>query len=300
MDRGDAGIRASEAALRFYLGCAVWGYKGWNGRLFPEKTKPSECLSLYSRHFKAVEGNTTFYGVPDRETVMRWAQQTPREFRFCMKLPRFITHRGLFVDVQRAIADAHAFVELIQTGLDGRAGPFFLQLPPQFDPSMLDALRTFLEAFPRDSARLLVEVRHPLFFQAHHHGRLVDLLIRFGVGRVLLDSRPMYEGEGYAPMLLDQKKPNLPLFAEVTAAFSLVRFVSHPEAGINRPYFEEWTGLCAEFLKRGTEIFFFMHCPEETFSPDNAALFHQMLMQSGLSVHPLPWSRPQRDQLRLF
>lgn len=299
MHRENAGRGSLPEGSSFYLGCAVWGYKGWIGRLFPHGTKPSECLTLYSRHMKAVEGNTTFYGVPDRETIARWAQQTPPEFRFCMKLPRWITHQGLFENIPKAILDARSFVEQMKA-LEGRAGPYFLQLPPQYDPSRLDELRVFLEAFPRDEARLLVEVRHKAFFQAPYHGRLLDLLIRLGIGRVLLDSRPMYEGEGYAPMILDPRKPNLPLCPEVTAPFSLVRFVSHPEAPINRPYFEHWVKLCAEFLRQGSTVFFFMHCPEETFSPDNAAIFHRMLLEAKLPVPALPWCSPKNDQLKLF
>lgn len=291
-------MRLAEAGPgAFYLGCAVWGFRGWLGRLFPQKTKPSEFLELYGRHFKAVEGNTTFYGVPERETIAGWAQQTPSDFRFCMKLPRSISHRGC---IAQGVADARSFVERIQASLEERAGPFFIQLPPQYDPSMLEDLRSFLEGFPRDMARLCVEVRHRAWFEAPSRDRLLDVLIRLGVGRVVLDSRPMYEGEGYAPMLVDEKKPNVPLCAEVTAPFSLVRFVSHPDASRNVPYFKEWVSLCGDWLKRGTSVFFFMHCPEETFSPDNAALFHQMLATAGVPIDSLPWMPHKQDQLRLF
>jgi hypothetical protein len=46
---------------RFYLGCAVWGYKDWVGELFPPGSRQAGFLSLYSRRLTTVEGNTTFY-----------------------------------------------------------------------------------------------------------------------------------------------------------------------------------------------------------------------------------------------
>ncbi|MBD2020543.1 DUF72 domain-containing protein, partial [Leptolyngbya sp. FACHB-36] len=81
--------------MNLRIGCAVWAYKGWLGDLFPTGSRPSEFLHLYSRRFTTVEGNTTFYSVPDAETVKRWAAETPAGFEFCLKLPKALTHGGL-------------------------------------------------------------------------------------------------------------------------------------------------------------------------------------------------------------
>ena len=51
---------------KFYLGCAVWGYKEWVGELFPPGSKSTDFLSLYSRRLTTTEGNTTFYATPLR------------------------------------------------------------------------------------------------------------------------------------------------------------------------------------------------------------------------------------------
>ncbi|MFB8787738.1 MAG: DUF72 domain-containing protein [Potamolinea sp.] len=61
--------------MSFLIGCAVWGHKSWVGELYPKKTKAADFLKLYSQRFTTVEGNTTFYAVPDAETVKHWVSQ---------------------------------------------------------------------------------------------------------------------------------------------------------------------------------------------------------------------------------
>lgn len=72
---------------QFWLGCAVWSYKGWVGDFYPTGSRPRDFLSLYSERLNAVEGNTTFYAVPDEKTVHKWVSQTPAIFKFCPKFP---------------------------------------------------------------------------------------------------------------------------------------------------------------------------------------------------------------------
>ena len=50
--------------MPLYLGCPVWGLKGWVGNFFPAGAKQRDFLALYSRRLNAVEGNTTFYVIP--------------------------------------------------------------------------------------------------------------------------------------------------------------------------------------------------------------------------------------------
>ncbi len=65
--------------MNFFIGCAVWAYKGWVGELYPQGTRTADFLHLYSRRFTTVEGNTTFYAVPNQETVTRWGAENYRE-----------------------------------------------------------------------------------------------------------------------------------------------------------------------------------------------------------------------------
>src|SRR5215469_7057594 len=137
----------------------MWGYKEWVGNFFPAHTPSSDFLRLYSRRLNVVEGNTTFYAVPNAETIARWRAETPPEFRFCPKIPRAISHGP---DLEGTRASTLEFIERMR-GLGERLGPIFLQLPPQFGPEQLGQLQKWLEAWPSQT-RLAVEVRHPAFF----------------------------------------------------------------------------------------------------------------------------------------
>lgn len=282
----------------FYLGCAVWSFKDWIGEFYPPNSKSANFLRLYSQRLTAVEGNTTFYAVPDRKTVARWAEETPAGFQFCPKLPRDITHQRA---LRPAIPNALQFLELMQ-GLGDRLGPIFAQLPPHYGPAQFDDLFTFLRAWPHHESPLALEVRHPEWFTEPHSSRLNTMLEQLRVGRVLLDTRPIYDAPDDPQISSERKKPKLPLQPIVSAPFSLVRFISHPQREWNHVYLQEWSTRVHLWLGQGTRVYFFMHCPVEAHSPGTARFFQHLLEQDGAAVPPLPWDalpvRPQ--QLKLF
>src|SRR5579859_5198037 len=111
-------MRGERGEFVFFIGCPMWGYKDWVGRLFPARTLASEFLRLYSRRLTTVEGNTVFYALPSAETVSRWAQETPDTFRFCPKVLRSISHE---VGLGARKAETLAFVARMR-GLGTRLG----------------------------------------------------------------------------------------------------------------------------------------------------------------------------------
>ncbi|PMB18288.1 hypothetical protein CEN40_22575 [Fischerella thermalis CCMEE 5205] len=271
--------------MSFFIGCAVWAYKGWVGELFPPGTRPADFLHLYSRRFTTVEGNTTFYAIPNQETVARWATDTPPGFEFCLKLPRHITHNQ---QLQPYIPDALKFIEVMRP-LGKRLGPIFAQLPPSYAPTLLDDLTAFLSAWPHTEIPLALEVRHRDWFKEPHASNLKALLEKLGVGRVLLDSRPIYTGDDDPQLQLERRKPKLPVQFSITAPFSLIRFISHPNLELNQPFMAEWVTQIQQWLQQGKRIYFFVHCPLEERSPNTARHFQKLLEQNGVKVPPLPW-----------
>lgn len=187
-------------------------------------------------------------------------------------------------------------------GLGDRLGPIFAQLPPHYGPRQFDDLFTFLSAWPRQEVPLALEVRHPDWFKEPIASMLNERLQQFGVGRVLLDTRPIYEGADDLQIGSERQKPKLPLQPAVTAPFSLVRFISHPEREFNQSYLQEWAERVSHWLQQGTHVYFFVHCPIEAQSPGTARLFHQLLEQRGTAVLPLPWNAfdEKPKQLDLF
>jgi uncharacterized protein YecE (DUF72 family) len=284
--------------VRFFLGCAVWAYKGWVGEFYPQGTRPNDFLQLYSRRFTTVEGNTTFYAVPKPENVTRWKTETPANFQFCLKLPRDITHNG---KLQPYIGSALDFLEKMRL-LDNRLGPVFAQLPPSYSPDLIDDLTIFLQAWQQTQVPLALEVRHPNWFKKPYSDNLNELLTKIGVGRVLLDSRPIYIGDDNPQLQSERRKPKLPVEFCTTASFSLIRFISHPDLSINQPFMTEWVNYIKQCLQQGKVIYFFVHCPIEEKSPTNARYFQSLLEQAGAEIPPLPWNQVESSphQLNLW
>ncbi len=280
------------------IGCAVWSYPGWMGEVYPPKTPAVEFLRVYSNFFPAVEGNTTFYAIPDRSTINRWIAQTPAGFRFCLKFPRSITHDGLLLP---QILSAQAFITQMQE-LGERLGVMFIQLPPNYAPDKLADLTTFLTALPRQGVDLAVEVRHLDWFKSPHQERLTELLVKLGVGRVILDTRAIYAADPSLGAIVQCKKPQVPLALSLTAPFTLIRYVSHPVRSANQVWLEDWANQLRSWLDLNTQIYLFVHCPIEARSPINARYLHEIFTRSGISLLPLP-PNPTADlpvQLSLF
>ncbi|HEY9689436.1 MAG TPA: DUF72 domain-containing protein, partial [Coleofasciculaceae cyanobacterium] len=166
-------------------------------------------------------------------------------------------------------------------------------------PTMAEDLRHFLAEWRRSTdAALALEVRHRDWFLPLWRDRLNGWLRELGVGRVVLDTRPIYRGLDLAtedPQRLSQRrKPDLPLHACVTADFAIVRLISHPEAARNEPYLQEWRDRVLRWLDRGVQVYFFVHCPIEDHSPHTARVFQALLEAATVpaveAIAPLPWN----------
>jgi len=284
--------------MNFSIGCAVWGHKSWVGELYPKGSKAAEFLKLYCQCFTIVEGNTTFYAVPNQDTIKQWASQMPPGFELCPKLPRQLTHNGF---LQPSIPGALEFFEQMQL-LGKHLGPIFAQLPPNYSPSLLEDLATFLEALSRNKVPLALEVRHADWFKEPHASNLSALLQRLDIGRVILDTRPAYTKSASFLEPVEPRKPKVPVQPLVTAPFTMVRFISHPDPEVNQPFMEQWVSWVDQWLRLGKRIYFFVHCPIEMYSPGNARYFQQLLEKHNIPVPVLPGNSLDTSpiQLNLF
>jgi uncharacterized protein YecE (DUF72 family) len=80
-------VTATPASLSgAYVGTSGWSYPSWRPDFYPVGTKPDEFLHHYAERFTTVELNTTGYRLPREELFERWADQTPKGFRFAPKL----------------------------------------------------------------------------------------------------------------------------------------------------------------------------------------------------------------------
>ena len=64
---------------------------------------------------------------------------------------------------------------------------------------------------PCGEVKFALEVRHLDWFREPYATQLTTLLQQLGIGRVLLDSRPIYSGADDPQLQSERKKPKLPL-----------------------------------------------------------------------------------------
>ncbi len=275
--------------LPYRLGLPAWAYPGWRGRYFPSD---QPMLTSYAQVFNTVEGNTSFYRTPVEQTVDSWrAALSALDLEICFKLPRTVTHER-YTDP----AELRAFLDAIEP-LDGHLGPLLVQFPATIGELELPAVETLLEQLPR-GRRAVIEVRHPNLFAKPE--LLEPLLDRYHLGRVVLDARPIFEGDRSHPDVLSalHAKPDLPVLPTVYHELSFVRLVLHPDLDSNAAYLGEWAERCAESISAGHATYMMIHCPNNLHCPPLAAQFHELLRERLPDLQALPaWPVPQQGQL---
>jgi len=85
--------------VTIHLGTQGWNYDAWVGPFYPDGTRAADFLTLYARAFDTVEVDSTFYAIPPERTVRGWAERTPANFRFALKLPQEMSHERRLRDV---------------------------------------------------------------------------------------------------------------------------------------------------------------------------------------------------------
>jgi uncharacterized protein YecE (DUF72 family) len=167
-----------------HVGIGGWNYAPWRGAFYPAGLAQAQELAYASRHVTSIEINATFYGSQKPASFVKWRNETPDEFVFSVKGPRFATYRANLAEAAPAIA------RFLTTGvleLGDKLGPILWQFPPtrKFDAH---AMRPFLEALPqqRDGRKLrhAVEARHPSFADP----AWLTLLREFAVAHAIVDS----------------------------------------------------------------------------------------------------------------
>ncbi len=169
---------------RIRVGIGGWNFAPWRGTFYPRGLPQSQELAFASQNLTSIEINSTFYGAQKPESFRKWREQTPNDFVFAVKGPRFATNR-------RDLAGAGESVQRFLTGgvleLGEKLGPILWQFPAtrQFDPA---AMRPFLDALPSKQSdhhlRHVVETQHPSFADP----KWIDLLREAGIASAIVDS----------------------------------------------------------------------------------------------------------------
>jgi uncharacterized protein YecE (DUF72 family) len=166
------------------VGIGGWVFKPWRGEFYPEGLPQARELEHASRQLTTIEINGTFYSTQKPASFRKWAAETPDDFVFSLKAPRFATHRRVLAEAGESIDRFFASGVL---ELKEKLGPILWQLHPgkKFDA---EDFAGFLALLPPEvegrAIRHAVEVRHESFLQPS----FIALLRKFSVAAVLVDS----------------------------------------------------------------------------------------------------------------
>ncbi|MBM2810119.1 MAG: hypothetical protein HW416_878 [Chloroflexi bacterium] len=151
--------RIATPATSIKVGTSGYSYKEWLGVFYPDRMKPADMLPFYSDHFTTVEINNTFYRMPKKEVLEKWAGQVPADFTFVLKASQRITHMKRLRDTSE---DVNYFLTTAAV-LGDRLGPVFFQLAESTKkdvPRLVD----FLAALPEHRPPVAFEFRNESWF----------------------------------------------------------------------------------------------------------------------------------------
>jgi uncharacterized protein YecE (DUF72 family) len=201
------------------VGIGGWTYEPWRGTFYPEGLAQRRELEHASRALTTIEVNGTYYGSQKPATFESWHDETPDDFVFALKAPRFATNRKVLGTAGESI---RRFFDSGVARLGRKLGPINWQFmaTKRFEPEDFAA---FLALLPPEAEGLplrhAVEVRHDSF----RCEAFLDLARKQGVAVVIsgdsdypliadptadfVYARIMGTGEGhplgYAPKALD-------------------------------------------------------------------------------------------------
>lgn len=303
------------------IGISGWRYEPWRGVFYPEKLAQRRELEYASRMLPTIEINGSFYSLQRPEFYAQWAADTPEDFVFAVKGPKYITHMRRLKEVETPLANffANGLFEL-----GPKLGPILWQFPPML-PFMAERFEAFFAQLPRDTEaaaeiaakhdkrvegrtslqpdakrpmRHAVEIRHESFADP----AFIALLRKYRIALVVADTAGKW-----------------PLLEDLTADFVYLRLHGDKElyaSGYSDAALERWADRIRTWSKGGQvddarlaspkpaprrakrDIYAYFDNDVKVHAPyDAATLMRKLGLQSGLGekgqpVWPPGWKAP--------
>jgi uncharacterized protein YecE (DUF72 family) len=238
------------------IGISGWRYRPWRGVFYPEDLPQRAELSYAARVLPTIEINGSFYSLQRPQSYALWYEQTPADFVFALKGPRYITHMLKLRNVRAPLAN---FLASGVFNLREKLGPILWQFPPNFKYER-ERLQRFFELLPHDTRaastlarkhdawlkgrvrlavdanrplRHAVEIRNESFLQAD----FVDLLREHGIALVIAETAKRW-----------------PMAHDITADFVYMRLHGDRElyrSGYSDRALERWAQRIAAWRRGG-------------------------------------------------
>ena len=155
-------------------------------------------------------------------------------------------------------------------------------------------MRRFVRRLPSDH-RWVVELRDRAFFDGGPAHQAVDeLLADAKVGRVVLDTRPLYSAPPRSDAAVDEQrtKPRLPIVTDLMGSDPIVRVIGCDDIGTTVAGALEWVPAIVDWLAEGRRPYLFVHQPENLVSPELARRVHGVVAEQVPELAPLPTPSP--------
>lgn len=222
----------TDASAAIRIGIGGWTYEPWRGLFYPKGLAHKKELEYASGKLTSIEINGTYYGSQKPESFARWREETPENFVFALKGPRFSTNRRILAEAGPSI---ERFFASGVAELREKLGPVNWQFAPTKKFVLAD-FEAFLKLLPAScegqAIRHTVEVRHESF----KNPEFVALLRAYRVAAVLTD------------------KQDFPQIPDITAPFVYVRLqraLETVETGYAEDDLEIWAKRARIWAKGG-------------------------------------------------
>ena len=196
----------SQGEIR--VGVGGWTFEPWRGIFYPKGLPQKRELEYASRQLTSIEINGTYHGTQKPESFVKWRDETPGDFIFTVKGPRFATNRRVLAEAGKSISRFFASGVL---ELGDKLGPINWQFATTKKFDREDFSR-FLALLPKRigdrEIRHAVEVRHDSF----RDSEFVELAREHDVAIVVAG------------------QCEFPLIADVTTSFVYVRIMGASDA----------------------------------------------------------------------
>jgi uncharacterized protein YecE (DUF72 family) len=130
------------------IGISGWRYPPWRGVFYPPGLPQRSELAFASRQLSTIEINGSFYSLQRPAYYAQWHDETPEDFVFSVKGPRYITHMRRLRGIELPLAN---FLASGLFELKAKLGPLLWQFPPHM-PFDAERFETFFSLLPHDTA----------------------------------------------------------------------------------------------------------------------------------------------------
>jgi uncharacterized protein YecE (DUF72 family) len=264
------------------VGIAGWTYPPWRGVFYPAKLPHRAELAYVAERLTTLEINGSFYALQRPTSYRSWYAQTPADFVFAVKAPRFITHMKKLHDVEVPLANFFASGLL---GLAEKLGPVLWQLPPTL-PFEVERMRTFLVQLPRSTEAAATMARQ-------HDARLTDRSLTVtDADRPLRHAVEVRHASYRDPAFLDLMREQdvavvladtagkWPLIRELTADFAYVRLHGEKElytSGYTDDALDTWAASVQHWRDTGHDCFVYFDNDVKVRAPFDAMALTERL-----------------------